>query len=387
MCAEIKRPPAGGERNRRPGELREGITTGTCAAAALKAALLLLARGGRPEAVEVKTPQDLILRVPVGGARLVPGGAAAWTVKDAGDDIDITDGAKICVEVVLTDKPGWLYEAGEGVGTARKKGLFIPVGAPAINPGPRLMMDKVLTDLLPAGRGARVTVSVPGGKLLAQKTLNSMLGIENGLSILGTTGIVRPMSEEAFKSALLKQYDVLTAAGVVLPVLTPGKIGERIAVSFGIPGDTIVQIGNFAGFMLEKAVAYGFRDILLIGHIGKLIKLSGGIFYTHSGVADGRQEIFAAYLSILGAPRELLREVLRANTTEAIMELVKEHKLTEVYALLAERAAERCRLHVKGAARVGVAFADIKGRLLAVDKVAARLSEETGWTLSIRNAD
>jgi cobalt-precorrin-5B (C1)-methyltransferase len=364
-------------------QLRDGITTGTCAAAALRAALLLLRDGRLPEIVDVTTPQERKLSVPVAGGEILPDGdALAYIIKDAGDDPDITHGAAIKTRVRLTPRPGWTYEAGEGVGTATKAGLSVPVGAAAINPGPRKMMDKVLRELLPPGRGARVTVSVPGGRELAKKTLNAMLGIEGGISIIGTTGIVRPMSEEAFKSALIKQLDVLKAGGIKTPVLVPGKIGGNIAAGLGVADEHIVQISNFAGVMLRKTAAYGFSDILLLGHIGKLVKLSGGIFNTHSSVADGRQEIFAAHLAALGADTATVRAVLAATTTEAIAALVERAGLTEVYPLLAERAARRCAAYIKGRARVGVALAAMSGRLLGWSQVAEEMGREAGWRIT-----
>ena len=169
--------------------MRKGITTGTCAAAAAKAAVLAW-QGQLVAAVEVLSPQGVTLVAPVAGSRATAGGGAAWIVKDAGDDPDITNGAKIVAEVVITDQPGIVIQAGIGVGTVTKPGLAVPVGEPAINPGPRTMITRAVAECLPAGKGAIVTISIPDGEKLAARTLNPILGIAGGLSIIGTTGIV-----------------------------------------------------------------------------------------------------------------------------------------------------------------------------------------------------
>ena len=365
-----------------PKELRNGLTTGTCATAALKAALFILLKNELPSFVKVKNPQEEFLQMPIaGGEKISAGRALAWTIKDAGDDIDVTHGAKICVEIFLNDSGKVEYLAGEGVGIAKKPGLFIPLGEPAINPGPKKMMQFVLDELLPADKGICIKISVPGGEQLAEKTLNPMLGIEGGISIIGTTGIVRPMSEEAFKDSLVPQYSVLKETGIKVPILVPGKIGENIALKYGINAQQMVQTSNFIGFMLDKAVEYGFSELIVWGHIGKLIKLSGGIFHTHSHVADARQEIFAAYLASIGAGQELVEKVLALNTTEAIMSLVAECGYQDVYPLLVKRAAQRCEQHVKGQARIGIVFVDIAGKILAADENARLIGDQIRWNI------
>lgn len=363
-------------------KLRNGLTTGTCATAALKAALLLIYDGQLPKEVEVKNPQGQMLRMGVaGGGMIARNHASAWTVKDAGDDIDVTHGCVINVEVEVKAAQGIEYVAGDGVGVATKAGLFIPVGEPAINPGPRKMMQYVLDEFLPEGKGAVITISVSGGEELAKQTLNPMLGIEGGISIIGTTGIVRPMSEEAFKDSLVPQLAVIKESQFKVPVLVPGKIGENIALRYGFDAQQLVQTSNFIGFMLDQAVAYEFADIVVFGHIGKLIKLAGGIFHTHSHVADARQEIFAAYLAMEGASQNLIEHVLKENTTEAIMQLVQQENLQSVYPLLVKRAAARCCQHVKNKARIGVVFVDMAGNILAADDNAKAIGASNNWNI------
>ena len=364
-------------------KLRDGLTTGTCAAAALKAALMFLLSGELPATVQVKNPQGQFLEMPIEGGKVLSASSAiAWTLKDAGDDIDVTHGAKVCVRLSLYDGDAVEYIAGEGVGIAKKPGLFVPVGEPAINPGPRQMMKYVLDDLLPAGKSAQITISVPGGQALAEKTLNPMLGIEGGISIIGTTGIVRPMSEEAFRESLVQQYSVLRECSIRIPILVPGKIGENIALKYGIKSEHLVQTSNFIGFMLDKAVEYGFKELIIFGHVGKLIKLAGGIFHTHSHVADGRQEIFAAYLALLGAHQSFIEKILASNTTEAILLLVNKHGYDDVYKLLAKQAAKRCCQYVKNSICAGVVLVDIEGNILAMDENAKKIGEKIKWHTS-----
>lgn len=362
--------------------LRNGLTTGTCATCALKAALILLQEGDLPDYTNVKNPQGEMLTMPIaGGELLADSGACAWVIKDAGDDIDVTHGAKICVKVAFRSDDKVVYHAGKGVGIATKPGLYIKVGEPAINRGPKKMMQMVIEELLSEDNGIDITISVEDGEELAKQTLNPVLGIEGGISIIGTTGIVRPMSEEAFKDSLVPQYGVLKEAGFTTPILVPGKIGADVALRYNIREEMLVQTSNFIGFMLDKAVEAGFSKVIIFGHLGKLIKLVGGIFHTHSHVADARQEIFAAYLASIGAKKEFISEVLAANTTEAIMTLVKEQGLERVYDVLVERAAKRCQRHVKNKLTVGVVFIDIAGNILAVDENARNLGEELKWTI------
>ena len=361
--------------------LRNGLTTGTCATSALKAALILLYEGVLPTSVDVKNPQGATLTMPIEGGKLEDKGASAWVIKDAGDDIDVTHDAQICVKVLPRADDKVLYHAGEGVGVATKPGLYIPVGEAAINPGPKKMMQMVVDELMPENSGADITISVQNGEELAKQTLNPILGIEGGISIIGTTGIVRPMSEEAFKDSLVPQYGVLKGAGFATPILVPGKIGADVAVRYNIKEEMLVQTSNFIGFMLDKAVEAGFTRVIIFGHLGKLIKLAGGIFHTHSHVADARQEIFAAYLALLGAKQEMISQVLTANTTETIMELVKEQGLEEVYDVLAQRAVKRCQQHVKNKLTVGVVFIDIAGNILAADDNARSLGAQLKWTI------
>lgn len=363
-------------------ELRCGYTTGSCAAAGVKAALHFYQTGIKLAAVEVTSPAgDHKIVVPV--ERVHALGAShiqAVVVKDAGDDIDITHGALIAAEVRLSADGIRTITGGKGVGTVTRAGLSVPVGQAAINPGPVKMIERVLDEMLAPADGVRVTIQVPDGEALAVHTLNPILGIEGGISIIGTDGIVRPMSEDAFKDSLVPQLRVIHATGSTAALLTPGKIGLNLAVQqYGLAPGLIAQTSNFIGYLLEQAAEIGLRDVLLFGHAGKLIKVAGGIFNTHSHIADARQEILAAYLARLGAKTSLVEQVLSANTTEAVLADIEQAGLNKVFHVLAKKASERAVLHVKGRLAVGTAILALDGRLLGYDAEAERIGERLGW--------
>ena len=354
-------------------ELRCGYTTGACAAAAVKAAFIYAQSGSIPNEVTVKSPQDMDIIIKIAGGYKTDRGVYCKVIKDAGDDPDITHGATIAAELVFGGKDIEVV-AGEGVGTVTKSGLGLTVGQPAINSGPRKMIDKVLSEF--AAKEVKVILSIPGGAELAKKTLNPILGIEGGLSIIGTTGIVHPMSEEAFKNSLAPQLNVLKANGCETVILTPGKIGSDIALKYGLAPEHIVQTSNFMGFMLDKAAKAGFKKALVWGHIGKLVKLAGGIFHTHSHVADARQEIIAANLALMGADKTLIAKVMNCITTEAIIQVLADTDYTEIYAILADKAARRAEGHVYQEMSIGVVFVNLAGDILAVDATAKKIGEE-----------
>ena len=364
-------------------KLKSGITTGSCSAAAAKAALLA-SLGDAPIVVQIETPQGVCLSVPVLTAQATDGGGRASVIKDAGDDPDITHGVEIVAEVQLTPgQPEIRFVAGSGIGTVTLPGLQIPVGQPAINPAPRQMIESALRPLLPQGTGAVVTISIPEGEKLARRTLNPTLGIVGGLSIIGTTGIVEPMSEEAFKNSLKPQISVAKALGFQTIVMVPGKIGQDFAVQrYGLPAAAVVQTSNFIGFMLEAAVEFGIKDILLFGHLGKLVKLAGGIFHTHNRMADARMETLAAYMAAEGAPQAAVRAVLSCTTTEAAIPIIHQHGLDSVYSLLAERASIRAQRFVFEDAAVGTAIISMQGEVLGLDAAARRIGGSLGWNIN-----
>ncbi|NOZ83139.1 MAG: cobalamin biosynthesis protein CbiD [Euryarchaeota archaeon] len=318
--------------------MRYGYTTGACAAAAAKAACLAL-RGERPEEVRITLPAGKSVSMRVAELRVGRGRAKACVLKDAGDDPDITHGVAVCAEVRAAEGEEVVIRGGEGVGVVTKRGLGIPVGESAITEVPRRMIVQAVREVLQGG--AEVVISIPGGEELASRTLNPKLGITGGLSVLGTTGIVVPWSESALLRSLEKQVDVALASGFKELVLAPGRLGERYAVSRGVPEDAVVQCGNYIGYMLERCARAGATAVLVCGHAGKLVKLASGIFCTHSRVADARAETLAAHAAWAGADATLLQELRRCTTVEEAVELLRRSREEVLYSV-AEAAARRC---------------------------------------------
>lgn len=363
--------------------MRCGFTTGSCAAAAVKAALLLLARNERRDKIELRLPGGETIAVPVRRVERTPEGARASVAKDSGDDPDITNGMLVTADVFLEEHlTETRIEGGRGVGVVTKPGLSVPVGMPAINPVPRQMILAAAREVLGDGAFCRIVISLPDGELLAKRTLNPILGIEGGLSIIGTSGIVRPMSEEAFKDSLVPQISVAKAAGCDTLVFVPGKIGENAAVhQYGLPRAAVVQTSNFIGHMLENAAAQNIKSVLLFGHLGKIVKIAGGIFHTHNRVADARMEILAAYLALHGAPPLLIKEALRSAATESMLPLIEKYHLEGVYRALAKRASERAERYVFQDLKVGTAMVTLKGKLLGFDENAEEIGRRLGWNI------
>jgi len=364
-------------------KLRSGFTTGTCAAAAAKAAVMAW-QGLHLTSVNISVPAGKTLTIPVAFIEKFVDGGRATVIKDAGDDPDITDGVSVVVDFrIRAEQPDIIFNAGEGIGKVTLPGLQIPVGEPAINPVPRQMIEAQIRPLLPESSGALITISIPDGERLAKRTLNPTLGIVGGLSIIGTTGIVEPMSEEAFKNSLKPQISVAKALGYSSIVMTPGKIGQDFAVGrYGLPAAAVLQTSNFIGFMLEAAVEYGIKEVLLFGHLGKLVKVAAGVFHTHNRMADARMETLAAYMAAEGAPQSAVKAVLECMTTEAAIPILQEYGLTSVYSVLAHRASIRAMRYVFEDLHVGTAIVTMKGEVLGLDDAARQIGGSLGWNIS-----
>ncbi|MBF0551792.1 MAG: cobalamin biosynthesis protein CbiD [Deltaproteobacteria bacterium] len=260
---------------------RTGFTTGTCAAAAAKAAAMLLDGLSAPEAVTVTLPDGSQVKLPISFTSLTDRTARAGVKKDAGDDPDVTDGCLIIAEVTRQAGPGIELMAGEGVGTVTKPGLQIPPGQPAINPIPRMMIRQAVAEV--TSDPMAVVISIPGGADLAQKTFNPRLGVVGGLSILGTSGIVRPFSHAALTAALKCALNVAVSCRVASPIFVPGRIGAKAAARhFKFSPEQLIEVSNEWGFMLYAAASENFARLLVLGHPGKLAKLINGDWDTHS---------------------------------------------------------------------------------------------------------
>ena len=380
--------------------LRGGYTTGACVAAGAKAAALYMQDSLTADVVEITALDGTRLMIPVKKIeKLAEDSLApvirAEVVKDAGDDPDITNGTSVFVTLTLARSeddlkavPGVsvrheniLFEAGEGIGHATKPGLSLSVGEPAINPGPRQLVHNSLLEAFGSPRPCRVRIDIPAGRELAKKTLNPVLGIEGGISIIGTTGVLRPMSEEAFKESLVPQINVARAAGFDTQIFVPGKIGERIAASWGLPEAGMVQTSNFIGYMLEAAAEIGLKRILLFGHIGKLAKVAAGVFHTHNRVGDARLEVLAAYSGAMGMPGEGIERILGAVTTEEALPVIGEYGLEKVYEVIAARASYRAERLIFNKVQVGTVLVTLQGELLGMDDRAREIGGDFGWNI------
>ena len=343
-------------------QLREGITTGSCAAAASLASAMWQTTGTCPKEVEIDTPIGRILRIPVYQTNQY---GKCYVIKDAGDDPDVTHGCHVeSVVTIEKEQSGNItFVGGEGIGIATEKGLKIAVGEPAINPVPRQMITHELKKII-GDSNATVTISIPNGEELAKKTLNQKLGIIGGLSILGTTGIVRPMSEEALKDSLAFELEIRKKQGHDSILLVPGVAGERMARKHFHKPECAIQMSNYVGFMLEEAAELGYQSAVIAGAVGKIMKLSAGIMNTHSHIADGRNEIICTHSALLGAKKEVIEELYQSNTTEKAMEILRRENLMEIWNTIAKQGAYHCRIRTGYRMNIRVVLFDKEGNII-----------------------
>lgn len=338
---------------------KEGFTTGSCAAAAALACCLWQRDGVCPEQVRLTLPdgRDYLPEI------LPHEDGSCGIRKNSGDDPDITNGMEIISHVELLPEDGAIvYLAGEGVGIVTEPGLKVPPGDPAINPVPRQMIEQAVRSVFGA-RAARVRVSVPGGREIAKKTFNPRLGIRDGISILGTSGVVRPMSEEALRDALYVELKMRVEQQKKSLVFTFGNQGET-AMRRLYPEACIVQVSNEIGFMLDSARELGVEHLIIGGHPGKMTKIAAGILQTHSRIADGRRESIITQLALLGAPRTLLEQVYQTVTTDAAAALIHQAGMDEVWNRLAAAARRYCLLRVRREIEIETVLTDTQGAVM-----------------------
>lgn len=312
--------------------LRCGYTTGTCAAAAARGAAEYLVSGMLPAAVEVMTPAGIAVCTDLlDGAR-----GADWACcaveKDAGDDYDVTDGMRVYARVERRAESDILICGGSGVGRVTKPGLDQPPGEAAINRMPRQMIRDQLTGTLEkynASGGFKVTISIPEGERLAKKTFNPRLGIEGGLSVLGTSGIVRPMSEQALVDSMNLEIDMRYASGARDLLITPGNYGDMFSETLKLSLTRRIQCSNYIGACIDYVAGKGMRSALVVGHLGKLIKVAAGSMNTHSSMSDGRRESLCTHAALQGASLSCIKALYDCPTTEAAIPILDEAELRE----------------------------------------------------------
>ena len=331
-------------------KLRYGYTTGSCAAAASKAAAAMLLSGKEISYVELHTPKGIDLRLEVLDISREDNAVSCAIQKDGGDDPDVTNGILIYAKVSResADEAQIIIDGGIGVGRVTKPGLEQPVGAAAINKVPRQMIRENLEAVCEQyhyhGK-LSVVISIPSGVELAAKTFNPRLGIVGGISVLGTSGIVEPMSEQALIDTIRVEMRQKLANGMEYLLVVPGNYGIDFLDQYGhgLQLEDAVKCSNFVGEALDAAVEFGAKGVLLVGHIGKFVKLAGGIMNTHSHNADARMELLTVHAALLGAPVELLQKMMECVTTDDALKYLKEADLMEP---VMERIMEKMEFYV-----------------------------------------
>ena len=362
---------------------RRGYTTGSCATAASKAATYMLLTKKKIKTINIDTPKGIPLTLDVQNISLNNDYVECSIKKDGGDDIDATHTMDIYAKAEIIDRENGediIVCGGYGIGVVTKKGLSVEVGKAAINPTPMKMINyeirKVIGEDISAtlgeGKSLKITISAPKGEEIAKKTFNPRLGIIGGISIIGTTGIVEPMSDEGRKKSLSIELKMKKEQGLDKIILVPGNHGEQfIREKLNLDMKYVVRTSNFIGYMLKEAQRMGYKKILMAGHIGKFIKLSAGIFNTHSKVADARSEILISNLALMKAPYDLLEKINECLTAEEAVEVINENNYTEFY----DKVSNKCRYKVKQ--YLGDDDTEVEVIMFSMDKTLLGKSDNT----------
>ncbi|WP_400203086.1 cobalt-precorrin-5B (C(1))-methyltransferase CbiD [Candidatus Methanomassiliicoccus intestinalis] len=312
--------------------LRCGHTTGSCATAAAKAAVTIMLSKKSLSEVSITTPNGTVLNLPVLDVKISENSVSCAVRKDGGDDIDATHGALVYAEVSFTGS-GINIDGGKGVGRVTKKGLDQPVGNAAINSVPRQTIFQAVKEvctLYNYSGGVDVIISVPEGEQIAEKTFNPRLGIMGGISIIGTTGIVEPMSQEALVETIRTEMKMRLANGSAVILAVPGNYGEDFSQTVcSVPAEQMVKCSNFIGETIDSAVEFGAQGLLFISNIGKFVKIAGGIMNTHSRNADCRLEILTAHAALAGADNKILLRIMDSVMTEDALDVLSENNLLQ----------------------------------------------------------
>jgi cobalt-precorrin-5B (C1)-methyltransferase len=352
------------------GALKRGWTTGACAAAATKAALTALLTGQFPDPVSITLPKGEQPAFAIAMEKLDNTSASAGIIKDAGDDPDVTHGAMIVVEVAFGKLgSGIAFVAGEGVGTVTKAGLPLAVGEPAINPVPRMLMSTIVEELCSAHNTPAniiITISIPGGRAIAQKTWNPRLGIIGGLSILGTTGIVHPFSCAAWIHSIHRGIDVARAAGLTHIAGSTGSTSEAaVQTLYALPEIALIDMGDFAGGMLKYLRAHPIPHVTIAGGFAKITKLAQGAMDLHSSRSQIDLEFLAGISTHNGLNQNMKTQILKANTAAQVLELTQGNNI-DIAAPIARIAKAQATEVLRGApVEIEILITDRKGQIIA----------------------
>ena len=366
--------------------LRCGYTTGSCAALAAAGAARLLLTGTAPDSLTLTTPAGLPVTVTPARCEMEGEEAVCAVIKDGGDDPDATHGAVIEARVSRAAGADITIDGGPGVGRVTLPGLDQPPGAAAINRVPRAMIAAEVEAVRAAcgeTGGLAVTICVPGGEQLAQKTFNPHMGIAGGISILGTTGIVEPMSERALLDTIALDLRQAAARGETRVILTPGHYGEAFLQALGPAPVPVVCCSNFIGDALDEAAVQGFTQVLLVGHAGKLVKLAGSVMNTHSRTADCRAELLCAHAAVCGADTKTCRALMTTPTVDAALDVLDKAGLRgPVLASLLDAIQQRLARRAAGAYKIGAALFTNQYGLLGMTAGAKEIVQ--AWNMKLQ---
>lgn len=348
--------------------MRTGYTTGACSAAAAKAATRYLVTGVAPKMIDITLPNGNSASFVLHRCEKQSSRAICSVVKDAGDDPDCTHGAELVAEVELTYVSGIELRGGPGVAHVSKPGLGLAVGGPAINAVPRKNISEMVAEELRGSpfAGAVVTISVPGGEEMAKNTLNARLGLLGGISILGTTGIVKPYSTAAYKASVVQAIDVAVTEGSEELVLTTGGRSEGYAMKLRpqLPESAFIQVGDFVGVALKHCARRRLSKATLVGMIGKLSKMANGKMQTHAAGSEVNMELLAELAGELNADESFCGQIRQSNTARHVLELCNSAGYGQITDLVCRRAVEHCELHAGGHLRIQAYLMDFEGELL-----------------------
>ncbi len=354
------------------GKLRTGFTTGTCATAGAKAAVLAILNQKEIDFVDVTLPKKSQIRIKIESCIFDSQSATCSVIKDGGDDPDVTHGAEIITNVsLLTEKQGEIeIDGAEGVGRVTKPGLGLEIGSAAINPTPKKMIQENILDVpkdLLLKNGIKITISVPRGKELAIKTDNPRLGIIGGISILGTSGIVIPYSTASFAAAIRQSIDVTLAMGNDTVVLTTGGRSEDFSRKIiDLPDHCFVQMGDFSGYTVQQCAKKGIKMAYVAGFIGKLTKMGMGVKQTHVKGSKVDMEFLADLATKCKAPENVIKQIKEANTARHVFEIVNEKKILGFFDLVCSEVASQLGKHSDNKFKIEVIMFDFDGNVIGL---------------------
>ena len=351
-------------------KLKTGYTTGSCATAASKAALLSIITQKKIENVDILLPKRSYIQIPINSCKFESDKAKCIVIKNGGDDPDVTHGAEIIVELSFTKKINEIeIDGGEGVGIVTKPGLGLEINKPAINPVPKKMITENLREAgkkILLEKGMRVIISVPKGKELGPKTDNPRLGIVNGISILGTSGIVIPFSTAAYAASIRQNLDVAIAAGNDIVVLTTGGRSEDFAKKIvSLPEHCFVQIGDFSGYAIQQCGRKDIKKAYVVGFIGKLAKMAAGVKQTHVKGSKVDMSFLAKLAQKCNANEIIIQEIKKANTARHVSEIIQENQVKGFFDLICGETYKHMRKHSEEKVPIDVILFDFEGNILA----------------------